>query len=64
MIVDIETKVLLRFHNLATLYVYGGAETVLKYCHVTDSNQDWLYAHAHTHVQSPYFVTNVSNSGL
>ena len=30
MIVDIETKVLLRFHNLATLYVYGGAETVLK----------------------------------
>ena len=29
MIVDIETKVLLRFHNLATLYVDGRAESVI-----------------------------------
>ena len=33
MIVDIETKVLLRFHNLATMYVHGRAETVLNLSH-------------------------------
>ena len=28
-------------------------------CHITDTPQRWPYAHAHAHVNSPYFVSNL-----
>ena len=64
--VDTKSKMLSKLGSLAWVSVCGQkvqkATAIVTL--ITDTCEAWVYVHAHTHVNSPYFVASLRNSRL